>query len=278
MINRRRAAHTGRTRLRRAWLHHIRLSACAAACGIGLAGALWYGAPSALKWVTAHPYFALTQVTVEGNRRLTRDEVLRWAAIDQGMSIWNAAPGLVQMRLQSHPWVQRVTVRREFPHRLLIDVRERHPVAIAQLDQLNYVDRAGRILGPLRDDDSRDFPIITGLDGATTQGFASIAMHRALQLLRWCERMSCLDGVSEVHVDRYRGVTLFPVRPAVPVLLGWGNWRDKLVRLARVFAAWDGQTTRLATVDVSFRNLVVVKLREEPHPAAKRSLKRGLRV
>ncbi len=231
-----------------------------------------------MQWVKQHPYFALNQITVEGNRRLTRDEVLLWGGVDEGMSIWDAAPNIVQIGLQSHPWIQRVTVRRDLPHRLLIDVRERRPVAIARLDQLTYVDRGGQLLGPLRDDDSRDYPIVTGLDGPTTQAFGSIALHRALQLLRQCERMGCMEGVSEVHVDRYRGLTMVPLHPAVAVVLGWGGWRDKLERLARVFAAWDGQVARLAAVDVSFRGLVVVKLREETHPAPRRSPKRGVRV
>jgi hypothetical protein len=46
-----------------------------------------------------------------------------------------------------------------------------------------------------------------------------------------------------------------------------------------VFAAWEGQVERLAAVDVSFRDVVVVKLRvEERHPAAVRAPKRGMRV
>ena len=58
-----------------------------------------------------------------------------------------------------------------------------------------------------------------------------IGMHRALQLVRWCERLNSLDAVSEIHVDRRRGVTVFPRRTAVAVVLGWGSWREKLPAL-----------------------------------------------
>ena len=192
-------------------------------------------------------------------------------------SIWDAAPDLVRVRLQSHPWVRRVSVQREFPNRLKIGIDERRPVAIVRLDELNYVDRSGRILGPLRDGDSRDFPLITGLEEAEPSGFTPIGVHRALRLLRLCERLNCVDAISEVHVDRNRGITVFPLRTAVAVVLGWGSWREKLARSARVFAAWEGQVERLAAVDVSFRDMVVVKLRDE-RPAAGRSAKKALRV
>jgi len=261
-----------------AWLRRVRVPAIAAACGISLAALVWYGVPWTVRAVRGHPYFAVTRVEIDGNRRVSRDEVLLWAGLYDGVSVWEATPRAVRMRLLSHPWLQHVRVQRAFPNRVTITVRERHPAAIVQWDGLRYIDRQAHVLGPLRDDDSRDFPIITGLDRADHREFATVGMHRALQLLRWCERVNAFDAVSEIRVDRHRGVTVFPVRTAVPVVLGWGSWREKLARSARVFAAWDGQAGRLALVDVSFHDLVVVKLREESHAPAARAPKRGTRV
>lgn len=260
------------------WLRRLRLGAVAAVCGSSLAVAIWYGVPWSWRTVKSHPYFGIATIEVDGNRRLSRREILEWAGVHEGCSVWDAEPRTVRLRLQNHPWIEHASVQRALPRRLTIGVSERRPVAIAQLEGLKYVDRRGRILGPLRDDDSRDFPIITGLEGDAAHDFAGIALHRALQLLRWCERLRCFDAISEVHVDQVRGVTVFPLRTAVAVVLGWGGWREKLARSTRVLAAWEGQVGRLVQVDVSFRDLVVVKLRDAGHPAAVRSAKRGTRV
>lgn len=281
MTNRRRTVESGRVWAlwpHLQWLRRVRMRAVGALCGVGLAAGLWYGAPATLRWVKSHPYFAVTVIEIDGNRRLTRAEILQSAGVQNGGSIWDAAPSTLRMRLQSHPWIQRVSVQREFPNRVTISLRERRPAAIARLTTLSYVDRDGHVLGPLHDEDSRDFPLITGLESPDSADFRNLGIHRALQLLRWCERLNCFDAVSEVHVDRQAGVTVFPLRTAVAVVLGWGSWREKLARSARVFAAWEGQTGRLAAVDVSFHDLVVVKLREERHPAAVRVSKRGMRV
>jgi len=213
---------------------------------------------------------------VQGNRRITRGDVLQWAGVTEATSAWDAAPDEVRLRLQSHPWVRRATVQREFPNRLSIGIEERRPVAIVRLGELNYVDRSGRILGALSDGDSRDFPLITGLEEAGPSGFTPVGVRRALRLLRLCERLHCVDAMSEVHVDQNRGITIFPLRPATAVVLGWGSWREKLTRLARVFAAWKGEVERLAAVDVSFRDMVVVKLHDQ-RPAIGRE-KKGVRV
>jgi cell division protein FtsQ len=246
--------------------------------GISQAVGVWYGVPRGTAAIRSHPYFALTAIEIEGNRRLDRREVLRWAGIAEGGSVWDAAPGAIRLRLLSHPWIDQAQVRREFPNRLTIRMHERWPVAIVLADGLRYVDRRGRVLGPLSDEDSRDFPIISGLDGAALADFTDIGVHRALQFLRWSARLSSVDAVSEIHVDRHRGLTVFPRHTRVAVVLGWGNWREKLQRSARVFAAWDGRTDRLASVDLSYRDLIVVQLREEPRPPAARSSKRGTRV
>jgi len=258
------------------WSYRARRSLLAAVCGISLAASVWYGLPRLLHLAKAHPYFALTSIAVEGNRRITRGEVLQWAGVNQSSSTWDAAPGMVRLRLQSHPWVERVSAQREFPDRLTIEIEERRPVAIVRLGALNYVDRSGRILGALREGDSPDFPLITGLEEPEPSGFTPVGVLRALRFLRLCQRLNCFDVISEVHVDRSRGITVFPLRPAVAVVLGWGSWREKLARSARVFAAWHGQVERLAAVDVSFREMVVVKLREQ-WPAVGRGQK-GVRV
>jgi cell division protein FtsQ len=280
----------GSARNRNAWLHRpwaripavgrkwLVRSTLAATCGVTLAALLWYGVPAGMRWAVSHPYFAIAKLDLDGNRRLTRQEVLDWIGVHQGTSIWNATPSDLQMRLESHPWIRRASVQRTFPRRLTITLQERRPVAIVRLDSLNYVDRAGHVLGPLRDDDSRDFPLITGFEDEAQRSFAPIGIHRALQFLRRCERLSCFGGVSEVHVSQRRGLTVFPQHTAVTVVLGWGSWHEKLVRSTRVLTTWEGQMARVATVDLSFRDLVVVKLRGQHHPPAKRGQKTPLRV
>lgn len=238
-----------------------------AASGVLLALALIAGAPRAAEWVRSHPYFLLQTIDVHGNRRLPKEAILEFASISVGQSVWDFSARSLRMRLDAHPWIQRVTVRRELPGRLVIDVTERKPIAIVRFDELHFVDRRGHLLGPLGPEDNRNLPIITGLEEGADRAFAPVALPRVAQLLRWCERRGCIDDMSEVHIDREDGVTMFPMTARVAVQLGWGHWSEKLRRSARVLAAWEGQLDRLASIDVSFSEMVVVRLREESPPA-----------
>jgi len=43
--------------------------------------------------------------------------------------------------------------------------------------------------------------------------------------------------------------------------VGWGDWQGKVQRLERVLEMWKGKEARLASLDLSFRDRVVAKLR-----------------
>ena len=85
MKRRRRGSRKRGAWLRRQWPRLITFgrkwvgrSTLAAACGVTLAAVVWYGIPAGLRWAKAHPYFAITKLELDGNRRLTRHDVLDW--------------------------------------------------------------------------------------------------------------------------------------------------------------------------------------------------------
>lgn len=234
-------------------------------------------APRAWSLVKSHSYFALTAVEVEGNLRTADDEIRELAGLQAGQSLWDVSARQVTFRLAAHPWIQRATVRIEAAGKVVIEVRERKPIAIVRFDELHYVDRRGHVLGQLGVEDSRNLPIITGFEHGEQRAFAPVALPRTAQLLRWCERRGTIDGLSEVHVDREAGVTMYPTDVNVAVELGWGRWREKLSRSARVFDAWRGRLDQLAAVDVSFPEMVIVRLRDN-REASERPVASGRRI
>jgi cell division protein FtsQ len=233
------------------------------AVGVAALGALAAAAtaPAVRQTLREHPYFAIRDVRVSGTGPLlTRTEVIEWLGIRPGMSVWDASPARIRKRLKAHPMIARASVRREFPGRVVISVRERHPAAVLVLDEPFYVDRSGAAFGPLRDEYSRDYPVISGIDPSLPAGARARAVRRALRLARLCDRHACFGGISEVHLQPDVGAVLYPSQWRVPVVLGWGGWVDKVDRAERLFEQWSGETERLASVDARFRNQVVVRL------------------
>lgn len=249
------------TRHRWSWLSAIVV--------LAIAAAVWTGHRPTAAALRDHPYFAISQLVINGcGPALTPEDLRAWLGFTGESTLWEASPGRVRARLLAHPYIAHAAVRREFPGRLEVVVRERQPRAIAVLDDLYYVDRSGVSFGPLRPQDSRDYPLITGLSPDMADGLRTWALRRAMRLMRRCDRAPCVGELSEVHLEDGRGVVLYPAAPRVPIVLGWGSWSEKLERAARVLKAWHGTSERLAGLDIRFRNQVVLTLRPAPAPPA----------
>jgi len=232
------------------------------ALAIGLALAAW---PHVRGAAARHPYFAVREVVVRDHHRLPADEVRAAAGIAPGTSIWEVDAAAAEARLAGHRWIRAARVRRELPHRVVIEVREERPLAIVALEDGKgeyYVSSHGHLFAPVEASDARDFPYLTGLTRADLKDgerFGPRALHRALALVRQSGGLA----VSEVHVDRVRGLTLLPVRPSVPIELGWSGFAAKLARLPRVLALWAGREGEIVAVNLRFDDEVIVRT----HPA-----------
>ncbi|MGW8265786.1 MAG: cell division protein FtsQ/DivIB [Longimicrobiales bacterium] len=113
--------------------------------------------PEALSRVEA---FRIREIRLEGNRFLSPEEAAKSVAISPLASIWDDFD-ILEERLRTHPLVEDVQAKRRFPGTLLLEVRERQPVALVPNPTLEPVDDSGRIL-PI--DPSRhqlDLPIIS---------------------------------------------------------------------------------------------------------------------
>ena len=68
--------------------------------------------------------------------------------------------------------------------------------------------------------------------------------------------------LSEIHFDESGRLVVYTTAFPVALKMGWGEWDAKLKRLDRVLALWKGNEERLASLDLSFNDQVVARLRK----------------
>jgi cell division protein FtsQ len=235
--------------------------------------------PRSVSWLIDHSYFAIESVEVVPNHlgararlalgqpRLTPEEIEAWVDLPPGISIFRVDPLQIERRLEAHPWIRRATVTRLPPRRLEVEIHEHRPLAIVRLDDYYFVDRRGALMGRLAPSDSHDLPIISGLDRGHGRTSLEVALPRVAHLLRRQRAAALLGPISEVHFDAEHGATLFPVDVHVSLAVGWDGWRQRLGRARRVLQAWRGQEDRLAAIDLTGTDTVIVRVRETPGAA-----------
>lgn len=112
---------------------------------------LLVGVPAATAyWVLYHPSFALRTVAVEATGRVTAEWVEGRLAPLIGQPLLLVRLADVEARLSVHPWVGGLTVSKELPRGLSVQVTERKPAAILTAgDESHWVDAAGRRIAAL---------------------------------------------------------------------------------------------------------------------------------
>ncbi len=164
--------------------------------GSSIAGVV-FGAKRALNaWFFENADYAIRNIDVTTDGKLTRDAILGTADIAVGANIFQINLLQLQERLRSLPQVAESRVQRVLPNRLVISIQERRPVAwVAASDSVPptfenafLIDRRGILLKPKGSaPEYAGLPVILGVE--TSSLVAGQALDReevkaALELLR----------------------------------------------------------------------------------------------
>jgi hypothetical protein len=211
-----------------------------------------------------NPYFSVQEVRVAGGRRVGGSEIIALTGLRRGMKMWKIDPKVIEEKVSRHPWVRRVLVRREFPQRIVIKVEEWVAEGIVVLGRLYYVNAEGFIFKEVAEGEKVDLPLITGLRWGSIESHARSDRQRIAEALRLSDLIGKTSiSISEIHFGNHRGVVIYPVTLPIALRMGWGDWPEKVHRLKHVLTKWRGKENRLALLDLSFSDQVVVRLREK---------------
>lgn len=110
----------------------------------------------------------VADVAVSGRERTTRDELLAALDVRRGDPIIGFDPQAARERLEGLPWVRSARVERSLPDVVRVDIVERQPLALWQVDRrLQIIDHQGQVIRVADKRPFRNLPVIVGPDAAT---------------------------------------------------------------------------------------------------------------
>jgi cell division protein FtsQ len=232
---------------------------------------------------TAYRYFQhsgqlnVGEVRIMGCMNIVESELLDLAKVNFRSNLVNLDLREISRRLARHPWVERASVRRDFSGKaLIIEVQERVPRALILLDELYLMDRNGEIFKKADPKEKLDFPVLTGLNLAEWKRKEPRAMEllqQAVELLDQMEgrKIFTIREVSEIHLSRKGGLTLYTLKEGIPIRLGWGDYGDKLNRLEKVLPDLRNKLRNVEYLALNYSKKVVVKMKESQKENAHKS-------
>ena len=217
-------------------------------------------------------FFQVKRIEVEGNQKVSREAILSLARMEEMSNLFTVKLAEVAGRIGSHPWIEQVRVSKVFPNTMVIQVEERKPIAILQLEELYYIDAKGWVFSSVGEKDRYDYPFLTGLTRQSLERDpeAKHLIAKGLEFLRTVEKEKTppLDQISEIHMERTFGIDCFTQAEGVEVRMGWEQFGEKLKRLPLIWTDLRTRGVSAASIDCSDMKRMVVKV--NPNNAVKK--------
>jgi cell division protein FtsQ len=208
------------------------------ALGISVVLAVSFAILLSYRWVTAHEFFALTNLHIEGGRRLSSEEIAVLGGVHAGQNVLGINIAEVQRRIAASEWVESVSVTRILPDGLIIEIREHEPAFLVRRDeQLYYADASGQPIVAVGVEKFISLPLLEKEEGVPV----GTGVRR---LLEEVSRNALPFGMSQIALlrqDSAEQFSIFLERPRVLVQLDGTDLRATLACLGKLWADLDGR-------------------------------------
>jgi cell division septal protein FtsQ len=215
----------------------------------------------------SEPYFRIKEISVRGLRELTEKDILASAKIQPAQSLLSVNKDTVIRSVCTNQWVENIDVGKELPGKLILDVKERTPLALVKnADDFYLMDVHGFIFKRLGKSDEVDLPIITGItEQEQTKSPLVLSTLGLLKIMSHSQEYSYLGTISEINIDDVFGLSVI-FDKGLFLRLGRDGFEGKLKKLKIVLADLEnrGMKNGYLYVDLSDDSKVTIKRKNVP--------------
>ena len=235
------------------------LARITAVCGV-----VGFGMYRAVGLALSADALTVTRITVRGNERMSRGEVLALLEGLRGASMVTADLESWRRKLLASPWVADAAIRRELPGTLTVVISERLPMGIGRIrDTLYLIDHRGTIIDEFGPNYAEfDLPIIDGL-ASRRAGTTLVDQSRATLAARVIgdlqRRPDLANRVSQIDVTDVRDAVVILKGDTALVRIGDDHFIDRIQSYLDLTPALRERVPEIDYVDLRFDERVYVR-------------------
>lgn len=218
------------------------------------------------------PRFNLTQIDIQGNRKIDEKEILERTGIKMGANIFSLDLGKIEQLVREDKRIKDVWVKRKLPQAILIEVEEKRPALWINLPEGLYGLSKDQEIIPLEKEDfQHDFPVVTGLVSPSVLGNENLSQRpyewwpnrkvkSALEFYRALLEgdSSFMESISEISLADENNLIFYLIPYGTQVNMGKGNFKKKIGRVKSLLE-YERRREALIGIDLRFKDQVVVK-------------------
>jgi len=212
-------------------------------------------------WIYTSPRFLLNEVQIGSTAHVTTAEVASALTPLRGRHLLGLSLEDVEGRLTANPWVKSAAIRKGLPDRLVVQIQERHPVALLRRDgELLYVDEDGFVIGTYDPHGPVDLPLLSLAPGVALEVAGALAVAASLE--RWAPEMT--RGLSEIEILGLGDYRIHSAGLDFPILLSAGEVQAQIAKLEKLLPEISRRFESVEAVDLRFSRQIVIQPAGDP--------------
>lgn len=190
------------------------------------------------------PFFNITQVYCVGYETLAEEDILKAAAVPLGDNIFQTNVSELKRRVAAIPYVEASNVRRVFPNKIKIWVKECEPAAYIQFgDAFIVINTGGRVLETRQDNGAYALPVLLGLEVAEAvpgtdlrETVGTDKFDTAINLLTDLKNAELLERTNQVDVSYLKDIKI-KIENRIDLMVGsYDSFAYKLTMVNKILA------------------------------------------
>ncbi|MBN1576729.1 MAG: FtsQ-type POTRA domain-containing protein [Chitinispirillaceae bacterium] len=244
-----------------------------------VAGAIYGGAVGYEKIIGAldrSRFFTVGKISVRGNRRIAATDLLKRCGITPSLKIYRVKEASVAASLLTDPWIEKARCVRRWWGTVVLEIRERIPIALVNIGEVRLIDRFGVLL-PVEPGKNYDLPLIsalrTSVDGQGNHRPDSASIARAG---RFIAHACAVDGaffhtITQLDIRDTGCIRCMAADQPVVIDIGYDTDTKQLKNVRYLLEMLADSPPAATRIDLRYQNLAYV-CREPSGSQRKRSM------
>ena len=227
-------------------------------------------------------YLKLRSIQVTGVDDVMKRQIIKMAGLNNNLSLLTLNPNEIKAKIEKHPWVRSVELKKQLPHTLIIKAEKESPRALVLFEKLFYMNRYGKVFKELDQGDNADFPVITGVSKSEDNADEKLELAAGILDSFASETgLLSLDDISEIHVNNGGDALIYSMSMPVAVRMNVEDLEKGKIRLKRLVRYLQGSSVidTVKVIDMNYLDGAVVSFKKADNstkPAGEGDLTVGL--
>ncbi len=205
-------------------------------------------------------FFQVKEINVRGNKEFNTKEVVSLSGLSVGINIFKADLRQAESKVAAHPMVRTVQINRDFPARIIIEIKEREPAAVAfSGGNLVVISRDGYCLSRESSPGQANLPIITGAELDSPVPGKEIKGEKMAAALAYLQAMpvNLRAVVSEINVSDLNNIRIYTLDKAEVRFGDTERIAEKITLYQEVIR--QKYDNKIEYIDISYKGNPVIK-------------------